>query len=92
VAALAAALRTAKLGCAKGGEMTDFLIQLLPATILGWFWLIPVYKTCRKRGVNPWMWMVLCALPVVNMIAITVFWVTTIMDILDRLNGEKVFE
>jgi hypothetical protein len=70
-------------------ELEGMIIQLLPATVLGWIWLIPVYKTCRKRGVSPWLWIALCAVPIVSMVALPVFWVTTIMAILDRLNATE---
>jgi hypothetical protein len=67
----------------------DMIIQFLPAAVLGWIWMIPIYKTCRKRRVNPWPWVVLCAIPLVSEITVTVFWITTVMDILDRLNGQQ---
>ena len=73
----------------------DMIIQFLPASILGLIWAVPVYKTCKKRGVNPWLWTLACLVPVVSLITVTVFWVTTIMSILDRLNAvqpEAVFD
>ena len=67
--------------------MSDVILQLLPATVLGWIWLIPVYKICQKRGVSPWMWVGLTAIPLAGLfIVLPIFWVTTIMSILDRLN------
>jgi hypothetical protein len=67
--------------------LAAMILQFVPITVIGWLWLIPVYKTCRKRGVSPWLWMVLVAVPIVSMIALPVFWITTIMNILDRLNA-----
>ena len=67
----------------------DMLIQFIPASILGLVWAIPVYKTCRKRGVNPWPWTLACVVPVLSLFILPIFWVTTIMAILDRLNAEQ---
>lgn len=64
------------------------IIQFIPSLIIGLIWVIPVYKTCLKRGISPWPWTIACVVPLVNLIAIPVFWVTTIMAILDRLNAE----
>lgn len=68
--------------------MQDTIIQFIPATILGLVWAIPVYKTAQKRSVNPWPWAIGCCIPLVSMIVVPVFWVTTVMSILDRLNAE----
>jgi hypothetical protein len=67
--------------------MQDMIIQFIPVTILGLVWAFPVYKTSKKRGVNPWPWTIACCIPIIGAIAVPVFWVTTIMSILDRLNA-----
>ncbi|MBA4011803.1 MAG: hypothetical protein C0481_08060 [Phenylobacterium sp.] len=64
------------------------IIQFIPSLVIGLIWVVPVYRTCLKRRVTPWPWAIACVLPLVNLIAIPVFWVTTIMAILDRLNAE----
>ncbi len=66
----------------------DLIVQFIPSVLIGLIWAIPIYRTCLKRGVGPWPWVIACLVPFVNLIAIPVFWVTTIMAILDRLNAE----
>lgn len=67
--------------------MSEMIVQFIPMTVLGLIWAFPVYKTCQKRGLNPWPWTIACVVPVVSLVAIPVFWVTTIMAILDKLNA-----
>lgn len=75
-------------GTPPGAIVQDAIIQFIPLTFIGLLWAAPVYLTAQKRRINPWPWTIACVIPVINVIAIPAFWVTTVMSILDRLNKE----
>lgn len=65
----------------------DVIIQLLPMLILslplaiGVFWLAP------KMRSNPWIWVILFLIPMVNLFAVQIFLIRTAGKIFDRLNA-----
>ena len=65
--------------------MLAVILQLIPFLILGTIFSIPVFLIARKRGENAWLWVVISIIPVIGGIAQLVFYVTTLMSILDRL-------
>jgi len=61
-------------------------LQLFPAFILGFIYAAVVFVVARKRGVNPWPWALATLVPVVGLIVSAVFFLLTLLSILDRLN------
>lgn len=65
----------------------DAIIQFIPLMTLSLIWAWPIFLIAKKQGRNPWLWAILVIIPLVNVVTFSVFWVLTIMTILDRLNA-----
>lgn len=67
--------------------MEAALIQLGPIMLLSLIYAVIVYITARKRGVNPWPWVIGGIIPIIGMIVSGIFFLLSFLSILDRLNA-----
>ena len=69
--------------------------QLLPLLFWGLIWGVVIFFIAKKRRDNPWLWAVLCAIPVAGWLITMVYFLLTLHSILDRLNrleANKTFD
>ena len=60
--------------------------SLLPLLFVGVLWGAVIFFIARKRGDNPWLWAVVCGLPLIGGVMTVVYLLLTLHSILDRLN------
>jgi uncharacterized membrane protein YoaK (UPF0700 family) len=60
---------------------------MLPMFILGVIYAAIVYVIARKRRINPWGWTIASLIPAIGLLVAGVFWVITLLSVLDRLNA-----
>lgn len=66
--------------------MQDTVLQFLPIEILSIFYVIIVFIVAKKRHVNPFIWSIPVLIPGFGLIVAGVFFLITLLSILDRLN------
>lgn len=64
----------------------NMIIQFIPSMVLGVIYAAIVFVVARKRGVNPWGWTIATLVPLIGLLVSAVFFLTTLLSILDRLN------
>jgi hypothetical protein len=64
----------------------NLIIQLIPPIFLGVLLAIPVFLVARKRRANAWLWAILSVVPLLGFVVVYVFYTSTFLSILDRLN------
>ncbi|CAN5425936.1 hypothetical protein BH10PSE3_BH10PSE3_34110 [soil metagenome] len=62
------------------------IIQIFPILFLSIIYAIVVFIVARKRNINPWGWTIGTAIPFIGFFVSAVFFLVTLMSILDRLN------
>lgn len=67
-------------------DMTALLQALLLPFVMGLIYAVVVFIVARKRNINPWGWTLATAIPVAGLIVAAVFFLTTLLSMLDRLN------
>ena len=65
----------------------NIFIQLIPSIVLGVIYAAVVFVIARKRGVNPWGWTIATLVPLIGLLVSAVFFLTTLLSSLDRLNA-----
>jgi hypothetical protein len=72
-------------------SVAALLVNLLPLIIVQAFYAWVEFLVARKRGLNPWPWVLGTLVPLFGMFVFAVFFLLTLLSILDRLNRlEKV--
>ena len=74
-------------GAATAPSLEQLAIQLAPMILLSLIFAIPVFRTSKKLGWNPWVWTVLLLIPLVGYVTLIVFFWSALMSIVDRLNA-----
>src|SRR5215471_17059614 len=67
-------------------ESTDTFMQLVPGIILGLVYAAVVFVVARKRKINPWGWTIATLVPFIGLLVAAVFFLLTLLSILDRLD------
>jgi hypothetical protein len=67
--------------------MEAALMQFIPLMIIQLVYALVVFLMARKRGVNAWVWTIGSLVPVIGMFVSLVFFILTMLSILDRLNA-----
>jgi hypothetical protein len=67
--------------------MGSLLISVLPYEFIAGFYAWIIYLVARRRGVNPIPWILGTFIPVIGFIVAGVFFVLTLLSILDRLSA-----
>jgi hypothetical protein len=63
------------------------MIQIFPILFLSIIYAIVVFVVARKRNINPWGWTIGTVIPFVGFFVSAIFFLLTLMSILDRLNS-----
>lgn len=67
--------------------MNEAIIQLAPVTLLGLIYAAIVYNIAKKRGVNPWPWVIGSIIPGFGVIVSGIFFLVSFLSVFDRLNA-----
>lgn len=67
--------------------MEAAIIQLLPLLTIQVVYAVVVFLMAQKRRVNAWLWAIGTVAPVLGMFVALVFFVLTMLSVLDRLNA-----
>ena len=65
----------------------ELILQFVPLLIFSLIYAVIVFIVARKRRINPWGWTIGTMIPLFGLIISGVFFVTTLLSILDRLNA-----
>lgn len=49
------------------------LLGLLPIILMSTIFAVPAYMLAKEKGRNPWKWVILSLIPIVNMVCIWYF-------------------
>jgi hypothetical protein len=66
---------------------TRVIIQLLPLMIIQTVYAIITFVMARKQGKNPWAWTIFTLVPGIGMFVFLIFFLLTLLSMLDRLNA-----
>jgi hypothetical protein len=66
---------------------SQLIVQLAPLFLLTLPIAIGAAYIAPKMGANRWLWLVLLLTPIVNMFAMSVFFIRVMGAVLDRLNA-----
>jgi hypothetical protein len=66
---------------------SDAIIQRVPLIILNAIYAIVEFIVARKRRVNVWGWTLATLTPFFGLFVSAIFFLTTLLSILDRLNA-----
>jgi tetratricopeptide (TPR) repeat protein len=72
----------------KAIELDPKLMLLVPGIILAQslFYAVVVFVVARKRKINPWGWTIAALVPFIGFVVAAVFFLVTLLSILDHLN------
>lgn len=66
---------------------SDIFIQLVPLIIVSVIYAVVVFLVARKRKLNPWGWTIGTLVPIIGLFVSAIFFLVTLLSILDRLNS-----
>ena len=66
---------------------SDIILQFVPLFIFSLIYAVPIFIIAQKRKVNPWLWTVGTLVPLFGLFVAAIFFVTTIMSMIDRLDA-----
>jgi hypothetical protein len=61
-------------------------MQLVPGIVLGLVYAVVVFVIAQKRKINPWGWTIATLVPLLGLLVAAVFFIVTLLSILDRLD------
>ncbi|MGH1557333.1 hypothetical protein ACRAWD_04860 [Caulobacter segnis] len=67
-------------------DIQSIIIQLMPVLIVCSVYAVIVYVVAKKRGINPWGWVIGTLVPVVGLFVAGIFMLLSFLSILDRVN------
>ena len=62
-------------------------IQFIPYLIIAGFYAWIIFLIAKRRNVNPWPWVIGTLVPIFGFVVAGVFFVLTLLSMLDRLNA-----
>lgn len=63
------------------------LMQFGPLLLISAIYAALIYVVANRRRINPWGWMIGTMIPMIGFIVAAVFFYTTLLSMLDRLNA-----
>lgn len=70
-----------------GGSAQDAVIQFVPLMVIQLVYVFVAVLICRKSNKNPWIWGIAILIPGIGMFSFVVFFVVTILSMLDRIRA-----